>query len=37
MKMAARAMLGALATLALASPPFAASVAPTSYPFTLKG
>jgi hypothetical protein len=37
MKMAVRAMLGALATLALASPSFAASVAPTSYPFTLKG
>lgn len=37
MKMAVRAMLGALATLALASPSFAATVAPTSYPFTLKG
>jgi hypothetical protein len=37
MKMAVRAVLGALATLALASPSFAATVAPTSYPFTLKG
>ena len=32
MKMAVRAMLVALATLALASPSFAATVAPTSYP-----
>jgi hypothetical protein len=36
MKMAVRAMLVALATLALASPSFAATVAPTSYPFILK-
>lgn len=37
MKMAIRAALGALATLALASPSFAATVAPPSYPFTIKG
>jgi hypothetical protein len=37
MKMALTACLGAGLMLALASPTFAASVSPTSYPFTLKG
>lgn len=37
MKKAIRAALGALATLSLASPSLAATVTPTSYPFTLKG
>ncbi|MET1756481.1 hypothetical protein ABVV53_13640 [Novosphingobium sp. RD2P27] len=37
MKMALTACLGAGLMLALASPSFAASVSPTSYPFTLKG